>query len=59
MKINDLIQRYDGLLGIVTRVRKSGIVRVMIFDPMWEIDQIKKDWKVVSERRSANKNRKS
>ena len=51
MRINDLVQRYDGLLGIVVRVRKNGTVRVIIFDPIWEFDQIKKDWKVISESR--------
>ena len=51
MRIHDLVMRYDGLIGIVTRVRKNGIVRVIICDPIWEFDQIKKDWKVISESR--------
>ena len=49
MRINDLVQRYDGLLGIVVRVRKNGIIRVLM-PPSWQpIDQIKRDWRVVSE----------
>ena len=60
MKVHDLAQRdYDGLLGIVTRVRKSDVITVLITvdSKLCSVDAFKRDWKVVSKRRK-RKNKK-
>ncbi len=56
MKIHDLVRRTgDGMLGIVTRVRKNGRIHVRIMPSWEELVQSKRDWEVVSAHRKSRK----
>jgi hypothetical protein len=51
MRIHDLVQRYDGMIGIVVRTHKTRIVQIMMFPSGVLSDQLKHDWKVINEGR--------